>query len=89
LLAFGEYITSNYFNPVRNTAKDLKRKTSIGFMTAYIFANNAHFFVFVLIGFAILLAYSIAGFVGIALCGVGVMCSPVTLLAINFLGGIT
>jgi len=58
-------------------------------MTAYIFTNNAHFFVFILIGFTNLLCYCIAGFTGIALAGVGVMCTPVTLLSINFLGGIS
>lgn len=58
-------------------------------MTSYIFTNNAHFFIMFLIGFSILLAYIIGGFIGIGLTGLGVVCTPVTLLAINFLGGLS
>lgn len=58
-------------------------------MTSYIFINNAHFLIFIFIGFVILLTYVIAGFTGMALCGVGVICTPVTLLSINFLSGIS
>lgn len=45
-------------------------------------------FIMFLIGFAILLSYIIGGFIGIALTGLGLVCTPVTLLSINFLGGI-
>lgn len=88
-MCFGEYFTSNYFSPARNTAKDIKRGSGLGFMTAYIFNNNAHFFIFIFIGFTVLLSYCIAGFTGIALTGVGVMSTPVTLISINFLSGIS
>lgn len=89
LLIFGEYFTSNNFKPTREIANDIKRSSSLGFMTAYIFNNNAHFIIFILIGFFMVICYCIAGFIGIALCAVGVMSTPITLISINFLSGIS
>lgn len=42
-------------------------------MTAYKIANYYHFFIFSLIGVFILLSYCIAGFIGIALTGLGIV----------------
>lgn len=47
------------------------------------------FYLVVLLAFIILIVYSIAGFYGIGLCALGLLCTPVTLLSINFLAGIS
>lgn len=67
----------------------MRKATALGNMSAYIFTNNAHFFCFIAIGFIVLIVYCIAGFIGIALCGIGVISTPVTLLSINSIAGMT
>lgn len=61
----------------------------MGLMTAFYNSHYIHFFIFVSIGICLLLSYSIGGFVGVALTGIGVMCTPCTLIATNYLGAMS
>ncbi len=49
----------------------------------------AQFYIFLACGFAIILSFVIAGFYGIGIMAIGLMGIPITMLAINYIGGIT
>jgi len=89
LIIFSEYATSHAFSPVRKIAASNKLNSSFGFVKSQIYGNMFIFLAFFIISLICIIGYSVAGFIGLSWTALGLLCTPVTLGAINLFGGIT